>query len=81
MVPLQTLMEIINKSKEYLENATQTNISWIRADGLTTPSTHIPGKPDQLSRFSPRQSTNPLPYVLGIAGVGLILGVVLFVVR
>ena len=74
-------MEIVNRSKEYLESETQANITWMRVDELTTPRTLIYGKPDQLTRLSVRQKQNPLPYILGIAGAGLILVVVLFVVR
>lgn len=74
-------MEIVNRSKEYLESETQANIAWMRVDELTTPRTLIYGKPDQLTRLSVRQKKSPLPYILGIAGAGLILVVVLFVVR
>ena len=80
MVPLQTMLQVLKMSKEDLEITTQANITWIPVDGLTTPRAGYIG-PGHLSRTSSRESTSPLPYILGIAGAGLILVVVLLLVR
>lgn len=80
MVPLQAILEVLKISKKDLEGKTKANIKWIPVYGSTTPRSNYKGS-GQLSRVSSRESTNPLPYIFGIAGAGLILVVVLLVVR
>lgn len=79
MIPSDHLMEILNEGRECLESPTKAFITRILANDLTTPGTRFNGSPDQL--VSERKSESPLPYIIGTAGVVLILAVVLFIVR
>lgn len=81
MVPLKTMLEVLKMSKEDLESTTQANITWIPVYGLTTPRISHKSPGGQLSRASSRESTSPLPYILGFASAGLILVVALLIVR